>query len=232
MQFLTSILFVLSLGLLVVTVYSLAVDIWLSELKISLHNRDEIFSKLGLWLTCLTHDICIESADALRHELKALTQKKSGWMFMVQLLVTLGSISLGYSNIVILRRIVNFGGHGLKFYYIFTTTFIMFYASALLLFGLSCIRYFGVENFRWGISIKLSMLATVIQTLALVMVGVWHAKRRFLNDRKKDDRQLMIEKHERFLPCKMMESTNELSMYWFVISRSCFIEKTVYYMEL
>ena len=214
MHFSTNVLFVLSLALLVVTVYSLAVDIWLCELKISQHNnRNEIFPKLGVWLTCITPNICIESADALHHELKMLTQKKSGWLFMVQLLVTLGSISLGYGNIVILRRIVNFGGHGLKFYYIFTTTYVLFYTSAILMFALSSVRYFGVETFQWGISIKLSMLATVIQAIALVMAGVWHTKRHFIDGKKKDDRQLMIEKNDSFLPCKMMDSANEMSMY-------------------
>lgn len=213
MQFLTNILFTLSLTLLAVSVYSLAVDIWLSELKISRHNADEIFPKLGVWSTCITHNYCIESAEAIHHELKMLTQKKSGWLFMTQLLVTMGNISLGYGNIVILRRIVNFGGHGLNFYYIFTTTYVLFYTSALFTFGLSSVRYFGVGNFKWGISIKLSMLATVIQVLALAIAGALCAKRHVVDVRIKCNRQLMIEKNENLLLTNMNDSAYEMSMY-------------------
>ena len=212
MQILTNILFILSLTLLVLTVYSIAVDVWLSKLSIPSSHRNEILPKFGVWETCIDDDFCVETANVLHYELKSVTQKKSGWLFMVQLLVTLGTISLGYANIVILQHIVNFAGHGLTYYYIFATTYVLFYTAAILTFASSAVRYFGVGTFKWGISIKLCTLATSVQALTLVAIGVLHAKRHF-DDRRKHDDQRLIVKDDRYLPRTMMSATSESSMY-------------------
>ena len=204
MRILAVVLLALSLILLGVTVYSLAIDVWLSELvlKEALHNGgDRVFPSLGVWETCLdVADYCVETSNVLHHDLKAVSQKRTGWLFIAQMCVTLGAISLGYATIVVLRRVISFKGCGLTYYYVFSTTYTMFYAAALVLFMTSATHYFEFDfdvdaqggdierehsmhgvTFEWGLSIKLCFLSTLTQIGVLLMIAGWHALRHCKN---------------------------------------------------
>lgn len=157
----------ISFALIVAHVYALAIDVWIAELKIPSHNN-EIIQQLGIWEVCWTTRNCIETADTFYHNLKDVTENTAGWLFHVQMLSTLGTIMLGYGIIVILRRIVNFGGCGLKYFYLFVVVSLVCNLSATVLFAYSVFHYFGAHNFRWGISFKINFTAMCINFVCFV----------------------------------------------------------------
>ena len=132
-----------------------------------------MIEQFGIWEVCwdLQH-YCLETGNVLHFDLKDVTHKNTDWLFLVQFLAVMGSISLGYGNIVILRRIVNFGGVGLRYFYVFTVCYVIFYIAALMLFSLYSIHLFRWENFQWGRSFIISGLSTLSVLVLLLIIGL------------------------------------------------------------
>ena len=158
----------ISFTLMVIHVYALVVDVWIIELKIPSHDN-EIIQQMGVWEICWESGQCRETIDTFYYDLKAVSESTVDWLFHVQMLLTIGTIMLGYGIIVILRRVVNFEGRGLQYFHIFVVTSLLCNLSATVLFALSVSRYFGTRNFGWGISFKMKCAAMCVSFVCFIV---------------------------------------------------------------
>lgn len=144
----------------VMYVYSLKKDVWLSELSVSQHK--EMLSRLGLWYSCWKKShFCVDTVKMIYYDLSDVTGGDTIWLMAIQFLAVTATILKSFGVLNVLIDIIYENQN------ISSRSRLQFVVGMVnMMLGLSYFYYtikmkFKQSRYRWGVSFTLVCVGTV-----------------------------------------------------------------------